>query len=161
MKKIIILILFFITSISYAEELILLGTSSQKWMFIFDKYDAKLWGEKRGTDNDQELVLEFSFKRTIDGKKIGLDAIKELTKQNVNESLIIRWTPFISTVFPDVTDGDRVKITYNPRTGITVHLNDVFRLGQQSDKVFSRMFMGIWLSPNASNKAMRKELLGL
>jgi hypothetical protein len=63
-------------------------------------------------------------------------------------------------VFPDVRQGDRLVGLQRPGTGASFWINGRFQ-GEVRDVEFARRFFGIWLSPQTSEPAMRRALLGL
>ena len=62
-------------------------------------------------------------------------------------------------VFPDVRKGDRLLGLQRPGEAAVFWLNGRLR-GEIRDAEFARRFFGIWLSPQTSEPALRRALLG-
>jgi hypothetical protein len=70
-----------------------------------------------------------------------------------------RWLAEMLRVFPDVRKGDRLLGLQRPGEAAVFWLNGRLR-GEIRDAEFARRFFGIWLSPQTSEPALRRALLG-
>ena len=66
----------------------------------------------------------------------------------------------MTAAFPDVKEGDRLTGRHDAKEGARFWLNGK-PVGAGFDADFSRRFFGIWLSPQTSEPALRKKILGL
>lgn len=130
----------------------------------FEVYDAALWtppGAGATALEAQPLVLELRYLRDFQGRDLAERSIKEMRRAGaVAAEQERRWLDEMLRVFPDVRPGDRLLGLQRPGAGASFWLNGRFR-GEVRDVEFARRFFGIWLSPQTSEPALRKALLGL
>ncbi len=130
----------------------------------FEVYDAALWtapGASAATLEAQPLALEIRYLRDIKGRDLAERSIREMQRSGaLSADQERRWLDEMLRVFPDVRPGDRLLGLQRPGTGASFWLNGRFR-GEVRDVEFARRFFGIWLSPQTSEPALRKALLGL
>jgi hypothetical protein len=77
----------------------------------------------------------------------------------IDESKARRWLADMEQAFPDVKDGDRLSGILEPGQGLRFFFNGQLRR-EIADMEFARLFIGIWLSPQSSEPALRRDLLG-
>tara|TARA_B100001248_G_scaffold262427_1_gene258367 strand:- start:25005 stop:25499 length:495 start_codon:yes stop_codon:yes gene_type:complete len=160
--------LFFLLSISMAsfqqqapwEGAKLLGKAELTY-FVFDVYQAKLWGTDLDNLYQKEIALELIYSREFEGEDITQQTVKELKYIGVDEATIKQWSPQLAKIFVDVKEGDSIMAKYKPSEGLKFFLNREKPLGEIKDPKFSQEFLNIWLSENTSAKAFRKKLLGI
>lgn len=107
----------------------------------------------------QPLLLTLRYHRRLTGQAIAERSIEEMRRQGPlgDET---GWLDSLRETFPDVMEGDRLAGLHEPERGARFWFNGE-PLGQQFSPRFSRAFFGIWLAPQTSEPAMRRELLGL
>jgi hypothetical protein len=130
----------------------------------FEVYDAALWttpGASVATLEAQPLALEVRYLRDIKGRDLAERSIREMQRSGaLSAEQERRWLDEMLRVFPDVRQGDRLVGLQRPGTGASFWINGRFQ-GEVRDVEFARRFFGIWLSPQTSEPAMRRALLGL
>jgi hypothetical protein len=126
-------------------------------------YDARLWAAAPvppDTWADRALALELRYARTLYGRKIAERSIEEMRRQaEIPDAQAGRWLDAMTRLFPDVGDGDRLAGVQRPGVSAQFFLNGAPR-GELRDALFTRLFFGIWLSPQTSEPGLRERLLG-
>jgi hypothetical protein len=136
--------------------------SSRLRFFGLDVYDANLWTApdfKSSAFEQYPLVLELTYLRRLSGNSIAERSLKEMRRSAVLQpEQETRWLAAMQQIFPDVRSGDKLLGLHTPGIGAQFWLNGQAR-GAIDDKDFSRLFFGIWLSPNTSEPKLRAALL--
>lgn len=130
--------------------------------FGLSVYDARLWVGERAVDEDWRvpLALEIEYLRAFEGEKIAARSLDEMRRQGEIASAVAeRWRREMSQIFPDVRERDRITGVQQPGDVARFFLNGRAR-GEVRDGEFARRFFGIWLSPQTSEPALRRSLLG-
>lgn len=127
-------------------------------------YDARLWATS-GFDAERyeqlPFALSLTYLRALKGPLIAERSIKEMRPlPGFDAQREAAWAARMTELFPDVGDGDTLVGLYMPGTGARFLLNGRLR-GGVDDPLFARLFFGIWLSPQTSEPALRKALLGI
>ncbi len=129
----------------------------------FKIYDARLWsppGLNARNFASQPLALELAYLRDFTAADIAERSLKEMRRSaNLSAAQAQQWTAEMLRVFPDVKAGDRVLCLHRPGISASFWLNGR-SIGEIADAEFARLFLGIWLSPQTSEPAMRLALLG-
>jgi hypothetical protein len=100
------------------------------------------------------------YSRSLVGRKIAERSLEEMQRQaEVPAEQGKRWLAEMTRLFPDVRDGDRLTGVQRPGEATQFFYNGALR-GEVSDALFTRLFFGIWLSPQTSEPALRERLLG-
>lgn len=127
---------------------------------MWDVYDAKLFAPNGTWQVNAPFALQLSYLRSIEGKKIADQSIKEIRAQGFkNERKLLQWYKKMVRIFPDVTQGTRLTGVFTNQ-GHTVFYNESKEIGRITDPEFSINFFGIWLSEKTSTPDLRKKLLG-
>ena len=125
-------------------------------------YDAHLWSADAVTGDGaaQPLALALVYARRLVGEQIASRSLKEMNRiGRFSDEQSARWMKAMTQLFPDVVDGDRLTGIQRPGVATRFFLNGQFR-GEVADAEFTRLFFGIWLSPNTSEPRLREQLLG-
>ena len=129
----------------------------------FKIYDAQLWvapGFNAERYASQPLALELAYLRDFDAVDIADRSLKEMRRSATISDLQARqWRLDMQRVFPDVKVGDRIMGLHRPGVGASFWVNGKAG-GEILDAEFSKLFLGIWLSPQTSEPAMRTALVG-
>lgn len=126
-------------------------------------YDIRLWAAAKvdaQSWHQQVLALELEYARSLSGVEIAKRSLAEMRRQaDISPSQAQAWLSEMEAAFPDVKAGDRISGLNEPGEAISFFVNG--RLQRRvNDPLFSRLFMGIWLSPQSSEPALRSQLLG-
>jgi hypothetical protein len=70
----------------------------------------------------------------------------------------MRWQQALQAALPDVKSGDHLLGIHQPGAGAVFRMGGRV-VGEVSDAEFSRLFFGIWLSPQTSEPALRQQLI--
>ncbi|MCY7315194.1 MAG: chalcone isomerase family protein [Rubrivivax sp.] len=126
-------------------------------------YDVRLWTGAAPLTADfaaVPLALEFEYARGLSGSKIAERSLQEMRRQGELPSADAeRWLSAMRQLFPDVRAGDRITAVLVPAMGVRFFINSRLK-GDIRDPQFARLFIGIWLSPQTSEPALREALLG-
>ena len=129
----------------------------------FEVYDASLWtppGFNAAQTETQLLALELHYLRDFAAKDIAERSIKEMRRSGpLAAELESRWMTELLRVLPSVRQGDRLMGLHRPGEAAVFWHNGRPR-GEVRDAEFARRFFGIWLSPQTSEPALRRALLG-
>ena len=66
----------------------------------------------------------------------------------------------LQAALPDVKPGDRLLGLYQPGAGAVFKMGGRV-VGEVPDAEFSRLFFGIWLSPQTSEPGLRQQLIAM
>jgi hypothetical protein len=137
--------------------------AGQMRYFGFLIYDIRLWvREPIDASNwaNKSLALELEYARTLHGREIARRSLLEMRRQaDIKEPQAQRWLVAMQASFPDVNKGDRISGLHEPGVGAQFFVNGR-PTPHIADPEFSRLFFGIWLSPQSSEPALREQLLG-
>jgi hypothetical protein len=162
LKKLALFICFayiFSINVFSEENLPLRGEGNYTW-YLLHVYQAKLYAGPGENLYLNPLVLELKYSRSLKGKDIAEQSIKELIHAKVDQESITQLKPMLIDIFPDVNDGDTIKATFDPKTGIIFYFNTTKTLGKLTDLKLAKSFLDIWLGENTNAKDLRNKLLG-
>ena len=129
----------------------------------FEVYDARLWapaGFAPARYDAFALALALAYLRDFKALDIAERSLKEMRlSQPIGNDQAAQWRAEMLRVLPDVRKGDRLTGLHQPGEGAAFWVNGRAS-GEIRDAEFSRLFFGIWLSPQTSEPAMRAALLG-
>ena len=125
-------------------------------------YDIRLWTRDKleATNWDtQPVALELEYARSLSGAEIAKRSLVEMRRQaEITAAQARNWLTEMEAAFPDVKSGDRISGIHAPASNTDFYVNG--RLQRRiADADFSRLFFGIWLSPQSSEPNLRSKLL--
>ncbi len=128
----------------------------------FEIYRARLWVQP-GFDADnygaQPLALELTYHRDFTAEAIAKRSLEEMRRVgSFTPQQATRWQQALKAALPDVKSGDRLLGIHQPGVGAVFKMAGRV-VGEVPDAEFSRLFFGIWLSPQTSEPGLRQELL--
>jgi Chalcone isomerase-like len=133
---------------------------------VFKVYVAGLYLESPSKDpaavlsSDQIKSMRLSILRSLKGSQI-TEAIVEGFEKNSKAqmgALKARLDKF-NAMFPDVTEGDQIEMTYVPGKGTVVTAKGTEK-GAIEGKDFADALFSVWLGPNPVQEDLKKALLG-
>ena len=150
-----------------AQSWQMVGQGDMRWLG-FRLYSARLWSapqtvwrQDSAPAADARFALELTYARDIPGQQLVQSSIDELTRLGWRDSSRLeRWRTLLSTVFPDVREGERIVGLRDPVQG-AVFYHQGRRTGVIEDVELAQAFFDIWLDPRTREPALRKRLLGL
>lgn len=127
-------------------------------------YEARLWvrpGFDARNYAAQPFALELRYARDFSADAIASRSIDEMRRQQpLTDAQAARWQAALAQAIPSVQGGDQL-IGLHTAAGTTRFWHNGVETGHIDDPLFSRLFFGIWLSPQSSEPALRAKLLGL
>lgn len=137
------------------------GSSSFRF-FGLRIYDVNLWtgsGFVAEQYPQHAFALELRYRREFTGADIAKRSLSEMRRiEAFDAAQGQRWLAAMVEAFPDVRDGDRLTGLNQPGDSA-----QFFHNGQPTrtiaDAAFARRFFGIWLAPQTSEPALRRQLL--
>jgi hypothetical protein len=128
----------------------------------FNVYDAQLWaapGFQAAQYAQRPFAMTLNYLRAIKGAAIAERSLQEMQDiAPVDKAHAATWMQAMTQLFPDVQAGDRITGSHQPGQGANFWRNGQ-PLSQIADDRFSQSFFGIWLHPDTSLLALRRELL--
>ena len=128
----------------------------------FEIYRARLWvspGFEASNYGAQPLALELTYHRDFTAEAIAKRSIEEMRRVgSFTPQQATRWQQALQAALPDVKPGDRLLGIHQPGAGAVFRMGGRV-VGEVPDAEFSRLFFGIWLSPQTSEPGLRQELL--
>lgn len=123
-----------------------------------DIYEARLWTDANfvlARYAQHPFALELEYRRSLSGHLIARRSVAEMRRQgDFSAEQTAQWEARMQALFPDVQAGDRITGIYAPGVGARF-LHNGRLLGEANDPLFTRLFFGIWLSPETSEPQMR------
>ncbi len=136
----------------------LAGKGGFTW-FGLSVYDAELWVGDKGYSPDAPFVLELTYARNLDGKKIADASVEQMEKIGAGSPAQRKqWQARMREIFPNVKKGSRLAGVYLPGAGARFYL-DGGALATVPDPEFAKAFFGIWLDPKTTAPDLRTALL--
>ena len=132
-------------------------------VYGFSIYDAKLWASDGFVVSNyaaEPFALELRYLRSFKGTMIAERSLSEMRRLGaISDEKAGKWLDNMKKTFPDVKKGDELIGIHKPDGTASFTLNGK-PIGEVRDEEFTRLFFGIWLSPNTSEPKMRMQLLG-
>ncbi len=140
----------------------LLGSGTLRFLGL-RVYDARLWVGPRfdpAAPAAAPLALELEYARQLSGARIAERSLLEMRRvDGIGAEQGARWLAALRALFPDVHPGDRLTAVQQPGAGLRFFLN-ARPIGELRDPDFAGRFVAIWLGPQTSEPALRRQLLG-
>ena len=125
-------------------------------------YQARLWVSPAFEASDyamHPLALELTYQRGFSAAAIAKRSLQEMQRIGpITAQQAARWQQALQAALPDVKAGDRLLGIHQPGVGATFKMGGRV-VGEVPDAEFSRLFFGIWLSPQTSEPGLRQQLL--
>ncbi|CAM2904906.1 chalcone isomerase family protein [Vibrio ordalii] len=145
-----------------------IGQANLSWLWL-DIYSSQLRtpsGQyEQGSDlSPHPLALEIEYQRDISSKQLVESTAEKWQKLKLTEQQVAPWLVHLSSIFPSVTEGDRLIYTsdgqqgafiFHPKNGVQAQVGTVV------DEALNEAFLAIWLSPQTQYPHLRKQLIGM
>jgi hypothetical protein len=129
--------------------------------FLKHIYEITLCKEKEMRYEDifkNTFSIELDYRMSSSGNWIGKRSLSEIQKHyNLTESEEESYRKHFENFFPNVEEGDKILLKFDPKLGAKFYYNGVF-FGEIKDIEFAIRTGNIWLHPDASFKDTRNFL---
>lgn len=127
--------------------------------FGFRIYHATLWAMGNNWEPQKPFLLELHYVRSISKDTLVESIIDDIRDQNVaDENELNKWEGTLSSILPDVEDGDTLSGLSMPGAKTKIFKN-AKEIATIDDDSLSRAFFNMWFGDQA-DPDLRKELLG-
>ncbi len=132
--------------------------------YLLKVYDISLCNNKNQSlsyDNlyNQDFALIIKYSINIKGEKFAESSMEEIARYyKLSEVDEKNYHNQLLNIFVDVKPKDEIAAVYKASGTISFYHNQK-EIGQINDKKFSKIFLDIWLHPDAHYANMRKDLL--
>lgn len=150
-------VLFYSSSLA-ANNLVQVGNGHFKVAF-FSIFKSQLY-TLDGTyqESSRPLQLHLQYQRNIKAKQLIKQTQKEWQHLNMQHQARHDWLKKLEKMWPDISKHDTLSLVINEQ-GVSEFLFNEKPIGKIVDPEFGKHFIAIWLSPNTSAPAHRKQLL--
>lgn len=125
-------------------------------------YEARLWTTPKfdaARYESSPFALELEYARKLEGAAIAERSIAEMRRvDKFSEAQAQTWLKLMTQAFPSVGAQDRITGVNDGAGGVRFYFNGK-ETGAIQDKIYARLFFGIWLSPKTSSPALRSALI--
>ena len=135
------------------------GAARLKVLF-WDIYESSLYTpDGTWSEGIRPLRLDIRYLRAISALDLVKQTGKEWAEQGKSSPQHMVWQGELLSIWPDVTEGDVISLAIDP-SGVSTCLFNGDAIGTIGDPQFGEDFAGIWLSPDTTRPALRRQLIG-
>ena len=135
------------------------GAARLKVLF-WDIYESSLYTpDGTWSEGVRPLRLDIRYLRAISALDLVKQTGKEWAEQGKSSPKHVVWQGELLSIWPDVTEGDVISLAIDP-SGVSTFLFNGNAIGTIGDPQFGEDFAGIWLSPDTTRPALRRQLIG-
>ena len=135
------------------------GVARLKVLF-WDVYESSLYTpDGTWSEGVRPLRLDIRYLRSISALDLVKQTGKEWAEQGKSSPQHMVWQGELLSIWPDVTEGDVISLAIDP-SGVSTFLFNGDAIGTIGDPQFGEDFAGIWLSPDTTRPALRRQLIG-
>ena len=135
------------------------GAARLKVLF-WDIYESSLYTpDGTWSEGVRPLRLDIRYLRAISALDLVKQTGKEWAEQGKSSPQHMVWQGELLSIWPDVTEGDVISLAIDP-SGVSTFLFNGDAIGTIGDPQFGEDFAGIWLSPDTTRPALRRQLIG-
>jgi hypothetical protein len=128
---------------------------------VWNVYTATLYAPSGRWSPDGPFALRIDYHMDLTGRDIAERSVEEMRRQGLEDpGAIGRFRARMEAIFPDVAAGTSLTGIRDSR-GATLFFRDNDFIGAVDEPEFTDRFFSIWLSPETSEPALRRSLLGL
>jgi hypothetical protein len=140
------------------NDLQLVG-EAQFTVLFWDIYKSRLYSQSGRFDGlNTSIIFENTYQRDISKQQLIEKTIVQWQKLKILEKDYSRFISELSFLWPNITSGDRLALQVDKQSS-HFYFNDKY-IGSIVDQQFAEIFLAIWLSPNTTQPAFRKKLIG-
>ncbi|RJG48139.1 chalcone isomerase family protein [Motilimonas pumila] len=142
------------------DELKAVGQGEMQWLFI-SLYQAKLYSvDGQYKAKSYPHALDITYEVDIDKEDLVSATQDQWGKLSFEGQKYQRWLGQLSSIWPDIKSGDKLTFVVTDNSHSQFYHNGEL-LASLEQPGFADAFLAIWLSPNTSRPALRKQLLGI
>jgi hypothetical protein len=145
-----------------SELLQQVGSGRLRW-FGFHVYDASTWAAQATLPVDGSIsppfALQLVYARAISARDLVQATATAWDDLDLLDDRAKQWLPLLAQFWPDVKAGDCLVLLVDQQQQVQFFYNGKL-LGIFGDIDFARRFAAIWLHPDSSEPALRRQLLG-
>ncbi|MDE1153023.1 MAG: chalcone isomerase family protein [Micavibrio sp.] len=136
------------------------GSGSLSKLFLH-VYDSSLWTDAAPWSADKPYALVIRYDMNFKVKELTDRSISEMERSGkMTDAEKAQYRQDLSTRFHDVKPGDTITALYEPKKGGSFYYNGKIQ-GDVMDATRAKRFLMIWLGPETSEPALRRQLLNL
>ncbi len=136
------------------------GSGEMRWGF-FALYEISLYVEKaKNIAQPEAKALEIRYLRSFSSERLVQATADQWGHIGFDHSDKTIWLTELSTLWPDVKRGDRLRFEVDAQGSNQFLFNDR-PVGGIRNRDFSQAFLDIWLSPKTSEPRLRLKLLSI
>jgi Chalcone isomerase-like len=140
-------------------DLRLAGEGRLRW-FGLHVYDASLWINGAGWNEDREFALDIRYARDIKSRRLVQTSLDEMRRLGFgDEQRLEKWAEQMARVLPDVGKGEHLTGVNRPGSGAEFYHQGRI-VGTIADPAFARAFFSIWLDARTREPGLRQSLIG-
>ena len=137
----------------------LAGEGRLRW-FGLPVYDASLWINGAGWNEDREFALDIRYARDIKARRLVQTSLDEMRRLGFGDERRLEiWAEQMARVLPDVRKGEHLTGVNRPGAG-TEFYHQGRIVGTIADPAFARAFFSIWLDARTREPGLRQSLIG-
>lgn len=135
------------------------GSSTFSYLF-WDIYTAELFSKSGRYLPEAPYALKLTYARAFEGAAIAERSVEEMRKHTrVGDAVAQDWLQTLSSIFPDVREGDSLT-GFRDAEDHTQFLLNGASIGSVADQSFTEAFFRIWLADSLKSKTFYRELTG-
>lgn len=138
--------------------LTLVGKSKLR-MAMFHIFTSALYTPSgQWTNPSASFRFELTYARAISGRRLARQTAEEWKHLGFEDERRDSWVAYLVSIWPDVIKGDTITFDVTAK-GVSRFFYNGTWVGSVDDPDFAPAFIAIWLSPDTSRPAHRRDLL--
>ena len=134
------------------------GTASLRKVLL-RVYDGEIWTDAGKWSMDETYGLTLHYHMNFSPEELSDRSVEEIRRSaELSKEEASSYGDQLKKIFPQVHPDDRITAFYSPAKGVSFFYNGK-AIGNITDKIFAKRFMGIWLSEKTSEPDFRAELI--
>jgi hypothetical protein len=122
-------------------------------------YEALLYSTGSDFYPHGRFALELRYLRELSAQAIVSASEDEILRlASPSPEAFSKWMHALSSLIPDVKQGDRILGIFDSEVGVSFYFNDVF-CGEVHSPAFARAYASIWLDERTKSPGLRAALL--
>jgi hypothetical protein len=134
---------------------------AQFTVLFWDIYNSALYtksGRYSHENSPDSLIFEIEYLKDITAEDLLERTVQQWKHLNIPEVEYSQFIPRLKAIWPDISSGDKLTMLVQKKQSV-FYFNQL-KVGHIEQETFSKIFLDIWLSPETSQKKLRRQLLG-